>query len=109
MFLYIRFGSPFQFLSAQREWGRFSDNYFGNMRATFDPIHVIIFGLIGLAIYGLYRLRYYDLMAAKILCFALPLSSGSFDSFSRYALACLPMHIGIYFATDKKSQLFGSF
>ncbi|MCE7936275.1 hypothetical protein DYH10_00570 [Candidatus Saccharibacteria bacterium CPR2] len=102
-FLWNKFGTPFQFILAQREWGRLSGNFIANFISTATPVDVwyiavYVFGLIGVWKYLNKPYFIYCLLFGLLSLF-----SGRVDSFGRYMIIIAPLFLGLILLAHKEA------
>lgn len=103
VYLYLHFGSPFAFLTAEQSWHRLSGNIVVSLIKSFRPIYLwfVAVLLVGLASVWRYLGRAY--FAYCLVFIALPLASGRFDSFNRYMLSMVPMFLALVILGSRKA------
>ncbi|MFZ1258085.1 MAG: hypothetical protein WAQ25_01310 [Candidatus Saccharimonas sp.] len=94
-YLHLQFGNPFEFITAQHNWGRLSGNYIQNILSSIRPPYLWYIPVLLLGIWAVYKKLGLPWLAYIIVFFAIPLSSGRLDSLNRYMLACPVLFLGL--------------
>jgi|GEM_PF-614164 len=95
VFLSIHYGSAFEFLSAEQDWGRLSGSLIHNLVSSFRPMYIWFVAVWVAGLWSVWRhlgKAYFIYSLAFIL---LPLASGSFLSVNRFTLSLLPIFLGL--------------
>jgi len=95
IFLKLHYGSPFEFITAEKSWNRLSGNYVKNLILTFRPIYVWYLAVLITALISTWKYLGKAYFFYCLIFILLPFSSGSFASFNRYMLILLPMLLAL--------------
>lgn len=97
-----QFGTPFYFLEAQKYWGRLSDGYIVGLIQSLRPLYIWYLGVLVTGFYALWKYLPKQYFVYSLVFIALPISSGSFESFNRYMLSMVPMFLALAILVKKK-------
>lgn len=104
IFLWQQFGNPFEFILAQRQWGRLNGNIATNLVDSMTPPYLWYLPVLGLMLYAVYKKLGNIWFWYCLLFIAIPISSGRIDSLNRYMLALPPLFLGFSLWLESKSQ-----
>jgi len=97
-FLHANYGSFFEFLRAQKEWGRLHGSPLKNFAESFRVEYLWFLPVLAAGLRAVYKYlgkAYFWYTLAFVL---LPLSSGRLDGLSRYMLSAVPLFLGLAIA-----------
>ena len=95
LFLAAHYGSPFEFLLAEKQWQRLSGNIIVNLIRSFTPVYIWFITVLGLGLIGVWRYLGKAYFIYSLVFILLPLSSGRFDSINRYMVSLAPLFLGL--------------
>jgi len=94
-YLAMHYGSPFEFLLAEKQWQRLSGNVVLNLIRSFTPVYAWFVAVFGVGLWGVWRYLGKAYFVYSLVFILLPLSSGRFDSINRYMLSLAPLFLGL--------------
>ncbi len=91
-YLWQSFGSPVQFLIAEKSWGRFGGSYISTLGSSITIFSAIGFILLVLTLIYWVRRHRWSFSIYTFLYILTPIASGNFDGLSRYIFMVFPLH-----------------
>ncbi|MDO4781232.1 MAG: mannosyltransferase family protein [Candidatus Saccharibacteria bacterium] len=95
LFLWINFGDPFLFVTAQKLYNRLGGNFVETIAASMEPRYAWYLPVISLGLYAVYKYLGKAWLVYCSVYILLPLASGRFDSLNRYVLPLVPMFLAL--------------
>jgi hypothetical protein len=102
VYLWVHFGSPLEFLQAEKDWQRLSGNVIVSLARSFTPLYLWFLGVLGVGLWGVWKYLGRAYFIYSLVFILLPLSSGRFDSINRYMLGLLPMFLAFAIMAEHK-------
>lgn len=104
-YLYVQYGSFFEFLAAQKYWNRFQGDYIATLAHSVNLLNIgFVALLVGTIVYWLLKKR----ISFAIYCalfLIIPFGTGSFETFNRYVLVAFPIMWMLYDVTQRRPTL----
>jgi hypothetical protein len=106
LFLKIHYGSFFEFLTAEKSWGRLRGNFILNLIKSFRPFYTWYVGVSLLGLYAVYKYLGTSYFVYSLIFTLLPLTTGSFDSLNRLEVSVVPLFLGLAILINKIPNFF---
>lgn len=104
LFLWHKFGNPFEFILAQQQWGRLSGNFLTNIISSMTPPYLWYLPVLAVMLFAVYKKLGKLWFWYCVLFIAIPISSGRLDSLNRYMVSAPPLFLGLSLWLESKSQ-----
>lgn len=105
IFLQIHYGSALAFITAEKQWDRFSGNFIKTVFDSFRPIYVWFIAFVALGLWSVWKYLDKPYFFYSLALIVLPLLSGSFISFNRFELIVVPFALSLAIYLKKHANI----
>lgn len=104
IFLWVQFGSPLEFIAAQKYWGRLNGNPLSNLITSFTPLYLWFLPVLGAMLYAVKKKLGTIWLVYCLVAILIPISSGRLDSLNRYILSLPPLFLALALWLDSAPE-----
>ena len=101
-YLWMTFGNPFEFISAQQNWGRLNGDVLENLISSLRPPYAWYIPVLGVMLWSVWKYLGKTWFIYCLIFILIPISSGRLDSLNRYMIALPPLFLALSLYLEAK-------
>ena len=109
LYLWILFGNPLEFITAQQNWGRLDGNIIQNLISSMRPPYLWYLPVLAAMLWAVWKYLGKTWFIYCLLFILIPISSGRLDSLNRYMIALPPLFLALSLYFESKPAFLKTF